>query len=52
MVHFYIDEEIMNITPEHWIFIPSIFFLGWLVGFLMGQAKQMAKETNREDNNA
>jgi hypothetical protein len=34
----------LNITSEHWIFIPSVFFLGWLVGFLMGQSKRFPQE--------
>jgi|GEM_PF-6028051 len=37
-----LKEEDMNfyaMTAEHWIFIPSLFALGWVVGFLMGASK-------------
>lgn len=30
-------------TPEHWLFIPSIFILGWVIGFLMGQSRRDAE---------
>ncbi len=32
-----------QMTPEHWIFIPSVFFLGMVVGFLIGQARADSK---------
>jgi hypothetical protein len=31
--------NLYNMTTEHWIFIPSVFALGWVVGFLMGVSK-------------
>lgn len=31
-----------NMSSEHWIFIPSVFMLGLLIGFLLGVSKGKA----------
>jgi hypothetical protein len=45
-------KNVMNMTPEHWFFVPAVLVLGIVIGFLWGQSHSIEGFENSTDRNS